>query len=295
MNLISKSFFVPLIILAAFLLTSVLVSADTLGGLLPSSDGAYQTWDKSKRKVKNHYSLVDEATCNGNTDYLKTNTVGERESFNIDISSIPDGAIIESIEITPCASQNSKSKKPGSSFIDVFYRLGGVDSADKGSYDVSGFRTPLVLSSTIFTEVGVIKSSSTDLEIGAVYSSGNRGIRLSQIIASVSYSLPPTPTPTPTPDPLIPEAPSNVVITTISCGESVVPKIIQWQDNSLNENGFEIERATDGDIPGEIFESVSTVSADMTFYEDSYIDCGYRVRAINIYGASDWAYVEEIN
>jgi len=66
---------------------------------------------------------------------------------------------------------------------------------------------------------------------------------------------------------------------------------LSWQDNSSNEDGFEIERSTNGSP----FEKIATVQAGATRFTDSDTVAGdlyfYRVRAYNAYGKSGYTNV----
>ena len=107
--------------LAGFLSQTIL--ADVSATLLPRSDGAYSQWTPNSGSV--HYARVDETACNGATDYNYTNTVGNRDSYDININSLPNGSTITDIEITPCASRNKKGGN-GSATMNVFYRWSGI-------------------------------------------------------------------------------------------------------------------------------------------------------------------------
>lgn len=69
---------------------------------------------------------------------------------------------------------------------------------------------------------------------------------------------------------------------------------LTWTDNSNNEDGFEIERGTDGVN----FSSIGTVNADVTVYDDLGLDFNttyhYRVSAYNTVGSSATSNVVEI-
>lgn len=66
---------------------------------------------------------------------------------------------------------------------------------------------------------------------------------------------------------------------------------LTWQDNSDNEDGFEIERS----VPGETFGLLATVDADAAAFEDASVLPGreyeYRVRAFNAFGYSGYTNV----
>lgn len=64
---------------------------------------------------------------------------------------------------------------------------------------------------------------------------------------------------------------------------------LTWNDNSDNEDGFKIERSTDG----ETFEEIGTVGSDVSTYLDTTIvdnqEYVYRVKAFNQYGDSGYS------
>lgn len=66
---------------------------------------------------------------------------------------------------------------------------------------------------------------------------------------------------------------------------------LTWQDNSDNEDGFEIERA----VGSESFELIATVGADLEAFTDEDVTPGlpydYRVRAFNAFGYSGYTNV----
>lgn len=67
---------------------------------------------------------------------------------------------------------------------------------------------------------------------------------------------------------------------------------LTWADNATNEDGFAVERSTDGTGT---FTPIATLSPDLTSYTDATVDAGaaycYRVRAFNGAGYSDYANV----
>lgn len=152
--------------------------------LYPSGEGSYLSW--IPKAGTTHYTMVDESSCNGTTDFIKTSTVGDRDSFNLNLSSIPNGSAITNINVVPCASRNSATLG-GSSYLGVFYRLNGEDSDNFGSYTLSGV-TPSTLLSKEVNDLSILKQESTDLEIGFTYLAGNRGVRLSNFKVIITYS-----------------------------------------------------------------------------------------------------------
>ena len=128
------------------------VGAATSSVILPTSDGNYTQW--TPKTGTSHFAMVDETPCNGTTDYNSTNTVGNRDSYTMSLSSIPAGATITEIAIAPCASRNSNGG--GSATMNVFYRLNSTDSSDAGAYALSG-TTPTSLATTTFRGLSICK------------------------------------------------------------------------------------------------------------------------------------------
>lgn len=228
------------------------------GTLLPVSDGSNTAFTPSTGT--SHFALVDEATCN-TTDYNSTNTVGSRDSYNVSLSSIPNGSVVTAISITPCASRNSSGG--GSSTMNVFYKLDGVSSSDSGAYALSG-TNPTTLASTNFAGLGTVKSSGTTLEIGAVYSSGTKGVKLSRIGTVVTYIALP--------------APTNVG--SVADATSTDAINLSWSDTSYEEN-FVIERKNV--TASTTYATIATTTINSTSYQDTGLSSGntymYRLRS----------------
>ncbi len=250
---------------ASVLLLAQLVFAAVTGSLLPSSDGAYLQW--TPKTGTTHYTMVDELSCNGTTDYNYTNTVGNRDSYGVNLASVPDGSTVTAIEITPCASRNQNGN--GSATMNVFYRWNGTDSADAGTYALTG-TTPTQLAATTFGGLSLVKGSASTLQIGAVLSAGTKGARLSRIAVVATYT------------PL--SAPSSLTATASSSSA-----ILNWTDNSTNEDGFKVERHNTATTT---FSEIVSVGAGVTTYTDPGLfpdTYTYRVRAFNAGGFSDYS------
>jgi hypothetical protein len=82
-----------------------------------------------------------------------------------------------------------------------------------------------------------------------------------------------------------PAAPSN--LSASSASSSSIK--LKWNDNSVREDGYKIERSTDG----KTWSQITSVSANTTSYTNSGLSNGkkyyYRVRAYNAYGNSAYA------
>jgi hypothetical protein len=182
-RLLLSQVLVGLSAILGFLFLASQAHAAVTGVLLPTGEGANLQWTTSTGA--SHYTLVDETVCNGVADYVRTTTLAQRDSYTLNLSSIPNGSTITAVSITPCASRNNSGG--GLSTMNVFYRLNGVLSADQGAYALTG-TTPVALATTTFSGLSTVKSSTTALEVGAVYSAGTRGARLSRVATVVTYT-----------------------------------------------------------------------------------------------------------
>jgi hypothetical protein len=85
------------------------------------------------------------------------------------------------------------------------------------------------------------------------------------------------------PDATPPAAPSNLSVSNVT----PTSLTLNWQDNSNNETGFTIQRATDNSFTKNL--ATFTVGADVTSYNDTGLTkntkCFYRVLAFNNFNA----------
>ncbi len=262
---ISKAVFVGLL---SSLVVSQVALADVTGTLIPFHDGGLRQLNPSQLGAR-RVSMVDEQQCNGRTDYNFTNVVGAKDSYMVDLRSVPNGAIVYGIEIIPCASAHQNGNI--ASVMNVFHRFNGNMSRLMGNYALNGFE-PAVLPSTEFMGLSLVKSSNSVLEVGAVLSAGNRGMRLSHMAVRVHYSPMP--------------APTNV--TGLSNGNQV---IVMWSDNAKTEQGFRVERLNparenDFSVIG-VVDTNSQTYTDINLVPGTYV---YRVSAINSGSTSEPAF-----
>lgn len=70
---------------------------------------------------------------------------------------------------------------------------------------------------------------------------------------------------------------------------------LSWDDNSIDETGFKIERSLDG----ETFEQIGIVETDITTFIDNDVSTGkiyfYRVCAFNEAGNSDYSNILKVD
>jgi hypothetical protein len=232
--------------------------------VLPTGAGSFNTWKPSTGTT--HYTLVDETTCNGTTDYVSTTVAGNRDSYSVSLASVPDGAIIRGVTVSPCA---SKLKSSGSATLGVFYSLNGVNSAD-GTFYLTG-TTPTEIGGYTYSGLNVTKSSSTTLESGVVLTTGAAGARVSRLATTVSYinSAPATPA-------------------SFSTTASSSSAISSWfVDDAPSYDGFVLEKSTDGVN----FSVLATTTAATRTYVDGGLTSGtyyYKIRGFNPFGYSGY-------
>lgn len=173
-----------------------LSSAATSREIFPYADGFYKGWllyPSLPDSPVEYFQAIDEDRCNGTRDYVSSKILGKKQSFKLNLSSIPDGATINSITIAPCASTILPDADK-SATLSVFYRLNGVDSGLK-DYSVSSTTTDLYkeipnpLQPKVFN-LNKVKNSNTSLEIGVQYRYGNAGVQVSRLGATISYTPP---------------------------------------------------------------------------------------------------------
>lgn len=265
-----EHFFIISLLTVGFLLQAGVAAADTTAALLPVADGVHTSW--TPKSGTTHYTMVDESACNGATDYVSETTVGERDSYRVSLASVPASAEITNITLAPCASRNSSGG--GSSVMNVFYRWNGSQSADQGGYALTG-TTPIQLATTTFSGLSLINIASSTLEVGAVYASGTKGVRLSRLATVITY----------TPAVTIPNNPTNLFAFATTTG-TTTGVYASWTDNSLNEQGFKLERSIDNTN-----FSLVTTTTGRTFFDIPVVSGTYyyRVFAYNTAGNSGYA------
>jgi hypothetical protein len=162
----------PVILLAACTFPAQ-SKASTTAVLRPYSDGNYKQFTPRPTGTI-HYIEVNESLCNGNTNYNTASSVGARDSYGISVTSVGmgDGAIISQIDIVPCLSRNETGA--GSVTSNVFYRWNGVDGANSTTNYTPTTTTPVGFATSTFSGLGLFKTSTSVLEIGAVLTRGGQ-------------------------------------------------------------------------------------------------------------------------
>src|SRR3989338_11452213 len=163
------------------------VNADTSSTLRPIADGGEDSasWSNTGGTACNSadcYLEDDESSgssctdSDGDTSFIEASVNGANQTFDIDISSVPDGATISQVDITVC--QKRVGAAPPNKFqtrkcVDGVCSNFGTDNAAGGNYaEVTQSHAGL----------SILKALTTDLEIGvSITGTNNKVVRISQI------------------------------------------------------------------------------------------------------------------
>jgi|GEM_PF-1624704 len=188
-----KKIFFVLFVLCFALVGVNVCFADTTSQLSPVGNGFYQDWSGSGYTVISE-GMGSPSCTSGN--YINTSGPNKHSSFTIDLSSIPDGSSIASVNVL-AADRSYSSGNDGGTYA-AFVRLNGSDGVDSsiyttsyGSGDCSGSRNDS------FSAGGVTKDDTTTLEIGVVKLGSSNPAKYSVVVgamaAIITYTPPATP------------------------------------------------------------------------------------------------------
>ncbi len=282
--------------LAAILFLSLgSVAAHAASGIfLPTADGVYQQWIPNNFMFPNvHAWRVDEASCNGNTDYVYATVPGQRDSYRFDLSSIPNGSTITGVTAIPCASMHPINSSLPFGVLWLSYSWSGVRNASGylgPTYNLSN-ATPAPQAPATLTGLSWEKQEDSTLEIIAeagVVTSTTSGVRLSQLAVNITYTPPPAPVAT--------NPPANLRVSYPHLNDGSA--LLRWDDHSTDEFGFVVERSADGVN----YTNIATVTANTTSYidhtVDTYVPSGwhyYRVRGYRMFPLVNSAYTNVVS
>ncbi len=170
------------------------VFADTTAVLRPTADGGNDssTWRNkagTSCDTTDCYLEVNEssgsacATSDGDTTYISSGGGGEAQTFDIDESGIPGNSIITQIDVTIC--HKGEGVGGGGTFQ--------TRVCHNGVCTNSGFIVAVGVNYVETTQqitVNYTKNSSSDIEIGLIDINLFREVRISQVSATVTYTLP---------------------------------------------------------------------------------------------------------
>ena|GEM_PF-2248676 len=148
----------------------------TTSTLFPNGQGNYTSWNGSESGIDETGSV----SCSSG-DRIDSNNNGNRESVNIDLSSVPNGSNVTSVQIFTWDQGN-----PGATY-QTFMRVNGTNTDSGTNLSTTTSSGCVQRSQTINTNF--IKSSGTDLEVG-VLKIGNTEVRVGAIRATVTYTPP---------------------------------------------------------------------------------------------------------
>lgn len=151
----------------------------TTTAIFPSGQGTYTSWSGDEGDVDE----TNSPDCSSNDSVIENNS-NDRESVNIDLSSIPNGATITNITVLTYDRGDSNS---GGTYK-TFARLDGTNT-DAGLNLTATGTSGCNQKSQIINVPDTVKSSGTDLEVGVMKVSGNNNtVRVGAIRAQVTYT-----------------------------------------------------------------------------------------------------------
>jgi len=182
-----RRYAIPASIIASVLLATGALAFDIVVNTPPSSDGTYSQWDTSGFGGA-HWSKVDEQLCNDGTDYVFTSTAGERDSYLVDLSGVPNGSRVNEIRVLPCAAKINPKVGMRSGFRS-FYKLNGGPNVNGQTFNLTSTSFVNWASSTPF-HADFVKDENTTLEIGVYVPAGLNagGVKVSKLKGEVRYS-----------------------------------------------------------------------------------------------------------
>ena len=186
-TLFYKHKFIGSVVVLAALAVTVLTSlANNTAILLPQSNGFYTAWTNALATIDD--PIGSESCVSG--DFISTAVTGNRESYNIDLSSIPNGATITSIDVHVFG--RGDTAIAGGTYK-TFSRLDGADldaTVDITANGIVGC-DPEVIQNIDVSDT--LKSGATTLQIGVLKTGSSSPatnlVRVGAIRAVVNYTV----------------------------------------------------------------------------------------------------------
>jgi len=258
-----KNFFIFLIIFVSFFSywSHNFVYADITSTLRPIADGGEDSsfWQNSIGSTCDAVDCYVEvyessgSSCtdsDGDTTYISSSGGGEAQTFDIDESSIPGNSTITQIDITVCH---------------IGEGLGGG-----GTFRTRTCHNGVCISSGLTMGVGVnyaettqqisvdyTKNSSSDIEIGIIDINLFRNVRISQVSANITYTLPAE-------DTILPSAVTNLALSNPSDTAITVSWTAPGDDESTGTATSYDLRYSTSEITEANWSSATQVSSEPT-------------------------------
>jgi len=169
---------------------------DLLPYAFPEADGSDDNWSSGTTDCTSGDCYVEVDSESGSecasggggagngsdsATYISSSTLNERQSFDIDISAIPDGSVITNLEVIGCIRATG-----GNGSLKVFADVDGTDYDGSTTYSIG----------SSFTEVGEgnsffgYKASDTEVEIGVISLTSSIVNHVTELYALINY-IPP--------------------------------------------------------------------------------------------------------
>ena len=163
--------------------TAPALAADT-AVLTPNGQGNYTAWDNGEATVDE----TDGPSCSID-DSIIEDTSNNRESVNLDLSSVTDGSTVSSV--TVYAWDRGHNDTTGGTYK-TFVRVDGTDTdATSNLATTTSAQGSCTQRSQTIDIADFVKSGSTDLEIGVIKTATNTyPVRIGALRAVVTYTAP---------------------------------------------------------------------------------------------------------
>jgi len=217
--------------------------------LVPISNGTYTAWE-------NGYAEVDETSsfsCSSG-DYIRdsgsTTGNGQKESFNINLSSVPDGSTITSIQVNSYSRDESSG---GNGTFQTLIIFNGTEAASGSNISPADASTCAGPNAQNFDVIDTVKGVSTTLQIGVVKTNSGSQVRVGALNTIITYT-----------DTTPPTVSSSVRVGTDPTNASSVQFTVTFSESVTGVDTADFSLTTTGSISGASVSSVSGSGAIRT-------------------------------
>ncbi len=166
-------------------LAAVVVTPLNGDGIFSVDSGTGNSWvgvpnDASGQR----YTNIDESACNNATDYVHTSTTqAVRRYFDVDLSSVPNGANVVAITLLPCV----QSPNSGTKSIQVGYVWGGGATQVIHPNPINWTGTAWANSTFRVFNTSFVKQASSALQVGVIHNFPGKSINVSRLKVQLTY------------------------------------------------------------------------------------------------------------